>query len=191
MSKSLQERIKDLADYRPNITYKDGTFILKIVFSEHWQIIEPKDTKVVAYSKDDKIPNMYWYASTIEDSDKLFDLIEETIEVNKEFEKKASLYKEKVKELQELFLGDISYDKLKSIQFVIPEKTVQQKKTQKNTKKTKTVKMDVPVETDAVNSKSYDMENTRVTALVTEASTSADQNYVGDIDTIIEQSLGK
>lgn len=127
MAKSFQDRIKDLQDYRPDITYKDGAFILKIRFKKNWQIIQPKDDNEVAYSKDDKIDDLHWYVSTIEDSDKVFDLIDETIAVNKEFEKKTSLYKEKVKELQELFLSDIPYEKLKTVQFVIQDKETKTK----------------------------------------------------------------
>ena len=79
MAKSFQDRIKDLQDYRPDITYKDGAFILKIRFKKNWQIIQPKNDNEVAYSKDDKIDDLHWYVSTIEDSDKVFDLIDETI----------------------------------------------------------------------------------------------------------------
>lgn len=180
MGKSLQDRIKDLSDYRPDITYKDGAFVLKIKFNKRWQIIKPSDEDV-AYAKDDNIPDLHWYVSSIENSDKLFDLIEDTIELNNEFEKKSALYKEKVKELQEMFLSDISYDKLKTIQFVIPEqlKTATKPKAKKTQPKTQKKEEKAVSETPVV------IDNTPA-----DVNTSSEP-YTGDIDAIIEQELGK
>ena len=180
MAKGLQDRIKDLSDYRPDIAYKDGAFILKIKFDKNWRIIEPSDDDI-AYAKDDNVPNLHWYVSTIENTDKLFDLIEETIELNKEFEKKAGLYKEKVKELQELFLSDIPYDKLKTIQFVIPEPIAKPKpKTKKTQPKTQKKSEETTVSETAVV-----VDNTPA-----DVNTSSEP-YTGDIDKLIEQALGK
>lgn len=128
MGKSFQERVKDLEEYNPNITFKDGAFILRIQFKKSWSIMEPDNPDEVAYGTDDHDKTWHIYVSTIENSDKVFDLIDETIAVNREMEKKVSLYKEKVKELQELFLSDIPYDKLVQIQFTFPEKKGKNKK---------------------------------------------------------------
>jgi len=189
MTKTFQDRIKDLQDYRPDIMYKDGAFVLKIRFKKNWQIIKPRDENVVAYSKDDNVEDLHWYVSTIEDSDKIFDLIDETIAINKEFEKKSSLYKEKVKELQELFLSDISYDKLKTIQFVIPDKETKQKpkkqlaKTQKE-KQSKLVE-ELPMTPDeCAQDKAQIPENIKI------EENHNDQEYTGDIDALIEQAIG-
>ena len=177
MGKGMQERIKDLSDYRPDITYKDGAFVLKIKFNKRWQIIKPSDEDV-AYAKDDNIPDLHWYVSSIENSDKLFDLIEDTIELNKEFEKKSALYKEKVKELQELFLSDIPYEKLKTVQFVLPEPAAKAKPKAKKAQP----KAQKKVEETTVS-------ETVVVEQPTEASTSSEP-YTGNIDAIIEQALG-
>lgn len=120
MGKSFQERVKRLEDFRPAIEFRDGAFILKIRYNKAWTVLQPYDTKKVAYSEDENRPGLHWYVSTIEDSDMVFDLIEQTIEVNKEMEKKITLYKEKVKELQELFLSDIPYTKLTTLEFTFP-----------------------------------------------------------------------
>ena len=189
MAKSFQDRIKDLQEYRPNIMYKDEAFILKIRFKKNWQIIKPTDENIVAYSKDDNIEGLHWYVSTIEDSDKIFDLIDETISINKEFEKKSGLYKEKVKELQELFLSDISYDRLKTIQFVIPDKESKTKpkrgltKTQKE-KQTKLAE-ELPMTPDeCVQEKPQIPDNIKI------EESHDDQEYTGDIDALIEQAIG-
>ena len=193
MAKSFQDRIKDLQDYRPDIMYKDGAFILKIRFKKNWQIIKPKDEREVAYSKDDTVEDLHWYVSTIEDSDKIFDLIDETISINKEFEKKSGLYKEKVKELQELFLSDISYDRLKTIQFVIPDKEskTKPKKGLTKTQKEKQAKLaeELPMTPDeCVQEKPEEpqiLDNIKI-----EESVNDNHEYVGDIDAVIEQAIG-
>lgn len=189
MAKSFQDRIKDLQDYRPDIMYKDGAFILKIRFKKNWQIIKPKDEREVAYSKDDTVEDLHWYVSTIEDSDKIFDLIDETISINKEFEKKSGLYKEKVKELQELFLSDIPYDKLKTIQFVIPDKEskTKPKKGLTKTQKEKQAKLaeELPMTPDeCVQEKPQIPDNIKI------EESHDDQEYTGDIDALIEQAIG-
>ena len=183
MAKSFQDRIRDLQDYRPDIMYKDGAFILKIRFNKNWQIIQPKDESV-AYSKDENIQDLHWYVSTIEDSDNVFDLIEETITVNKEFEKKATLYKEKVKELQDLFLSDTPYEKLKNVKFVIENKETKSKG--KKTPKTKTSTTETVAKPDnIVEPQENDNENQG------DGEVSGDEQYTGDIDAIIEQAIGK
>lgn len=200
MAKSLQDRIKDLEDYRPDITYKDGAFILKIKFNERWQIIKPKD-KDVACSPDGKVKDLYWYCSTIENSDKLFDLIDETIAVNKEFEKKTALYKEKVKELQELFLSNISYEKLKTVQFIFQDKETKpkaKKTTNKASKEDK--KEEVKVEQGNTVAETDSSQDTQVgeidmsqgnISVSTGDSSSTDTAYTGDIDDAIEKALGE
>lgn len=192
MAKSFQDRIKELQDYRPDIMYKDGAFILKIKFKKNWQIIQPKNMEEVAYSKDDNIEGLHWYVSTIEDSDKIFDLIDETISINKEFEKKSGLYKEKVKELQELFLSDISYDKLKTIQFVIPDKEPKSKhkkgiaKTQKEKQAGLTEELQMTHD-ECVHEKP---EEPQIPDNIKIEENHKDQEYTGDIDALIEQAIG-
>lgn len=189
MAKSFQDRIKDLQDYRPDIMYKDGAFVLKIRFKKNWQIIKPRDENVVAYSKDDNVEDLHWYVSTIEDSDKIFDLIDETIAINKEFEKKSSLYKEKVKELQELFLSDISYDRLKTIQFVIPDKETKQKP-KKQLAKTQKEKQSKSVEELPMTPDECAQDKTQIPENIKIEENHNDQEYTGDIDALIEQAIG-
>ena len=128
MGKSFQERVKSLHDFKPSIEFRDDAFILKIRFSKAWTVLKPEDPKLVAYLEDENKPGLHWYASTIDNSDMVFDLIEQTIEVNKEMEKKITLYKQKVKELQELFLSDTPYAKLTTLEFTFPPQKKNKKK---------------------------------------------------------------
>ena len=96
MGKNLQERIKDIEEYRPNITFQDGALVVKIIYKKNWQVLQPEDTETIAFSKDDNLPDLYWYVALLENADYIFDLIEKTIAVNKEMEKKISLYETKI-----------------------------------------------------------------------------------------------
>ena len=133
MGKSFQERVKALQDFRPNIEFRDGAFAIRIHFNKAWKILLPDDPEKVAYLEDENEPDLHWYASAIDDSDLVFDLIEQTIEVNKEMEKKITLYREKVKELQELFLSDMPYNKLTTLAFTFPSQKKNKKKASKET----------------------------------------------------------
>lgn len=133
MGKSFQERVKALQDFRPNIEFRDGAFVMRIHFNKAWKILLPDDPEKVAYLGDENEPDLHWYASAIDDSDLVFDLIEQTIEVNKEMEKKITLYREKVKELQELFLSDMPYNKLTTLTFTFPSQKKAKKKASKET----------------------------------------------------------
>jgi len=133
MGQSFQERVKALQDFSPNIEFRDGAFILKIRFNKAWTVLKPDNPEQVAYSEDENKPGLHWYVSTIENSDLVFDLIEQTIEVNKDMEKKIALYKEKVRELQELFLSDMPYNRLTTLEFTFPSKKKTKKKSFKET----------------------------------------------------------
>lgn len=133
MGKTLQDRIKNLSGYKPDISFTNNMFILKIMFKDGWTVIQPENTDKIAFAKDKSTKCLYWYVSSIEDADSVFDLIEDTIAVNKELEKKIELYKLKIHELQELFLSNESYERLSTLEFVIPNK---QRKKQSKPKKT-------------------------------------------------------
>ena len=129
---TFQERVKKLEQYRPDISFRDGAFILKIRFNHSWRVIEPQDKELIAFAQDNNTTGLYWYVAHIEDVDELFDLIDETIEVNQELERKRELYKQKVNDLKELFLSDVTYEKLCTLEFTFAR--------QKKTKSVKTKK---------------------------------------------------
>lgn len=184
MAKSFQDRINEIKEYNPDISYKDGVFALIITFNEHWQIIKPKDGDV-GYAPDKKVKTLHWYASTIENSDKVFDLIAETIAVNKEFEKKTALYKEKVRELQELFLSDIAYEKLKSVHFVIDNRETKPKAKKSVQKDNKGKKGNVKPQSETKENKETTEEKNNTPT----EEPKPDSEYKGDIDSAIEEAL--
>lgn len=186
-AKSFQDRIKVLEDYHPDVLYKNGAFVLKIKFNDRWQIIKPKDNDV-AYSQDNRIKNLHWYVSTIENTDKLFDLIDETIVINKEFEKKCVLYKKKVKELQELFLSDVPYERLAMIQFNFADNSNKPKK-KKTANKAKKDEKKCDVKLAHGNTAIENVGSQDIVEVKTDSV--ADETYSGSIDDAIEKVLGE
>lgn len=127
---TFQDRVKRIEAFRPDIMFRDGAFILKVRFSENWRVIQPEDERI-AMSEDNSVKGLWWYVAHIEDVDMLFDLIDETVEANREMERKAALYKEKVSELKELFLSDATYEKLCTLQFAFPTRRKPRKASEK------------------------------------------------------------
>lgn len=127
---TFQDRVKRIEAFRPDIMFRDGAFILKVRFSENWRVIQPEDERI-AMSEDNSVKGLWWYVAHIEDVDMLFDLIDETVEANREMERKAALYKEKVAELKELFLSDATYEKLCTLQFAFPTRRKPRKASEK------------------------------------------------------------
>ena len=111
----------------------------------------------------------------------VFDVIEETINVNKEFEKKIELYKVKVQELKDLFLSNETYERLATLQFVIPGKT--KKKTTKSAKTAESVPSEQPTTENS--------SNTEEPKEVTETKAEAPVATVSDIDLKIAKALNK
>lgn len=147
---TFQERVMKLENYRPDITFKDGAFILKIRFNRSWRVIEPQDKERIAFAKDNNTEGLYWYVAHIEDVDELFDLIDETIEVNQELERKRDLYKSKVDELKELFLSDITYEKLCTLEFTFAKQKKEKAQKRKKTEPKSIESLDVADEPQTV-----------------------------------------
>lgn len=166
----MLKRIQKLDEYKPEISYKDGFFILKIYFNKSWNIILPENDERVAHSKTKEKDNLtlHWFVSTIDDSDFLFSVVEEIINVNKTFEKKYQLFRLKVKELEEIFLSDIDYDTLTQLQFTFNENV------NKKNKRTKKIK------------KETTPQITETTSTIEEK---VDVNKISDIDKKVEEAL--
>lgn len=98
-------------------------FLVTITINPKWKIVEPSDGKGVSCVYDNSNNGTVYYFTPIENGmDVIFDCIEETIQYNEEAEKKVELLKEKIYELQELFVKE-SYDYLKNIEFTyVPPK---------------------------------------------------------------------
>lgn len=174
MEMSLQERIKKLDEYHPDISYKDGYLVIKIHFKPKWTIIEPEND-TIAHRVDNNIQGLHWFAAKIEDSDEEFDLIDEIISTNLEMEKKLLLYQVKVKDLQRLFLSDIAYEKLMTLEFSFHDATKRRKKISKKSNASSII--DETIDGSNINS----VENNEVSEQCSE--------IISDIDKKISEAI--
>lgn len=114
---NISELIKKVNEYNPSFMYKNGKVGLSMEVNKTWHIIEPKE-------EDKKKININYnngkvvYTCSIDNEDLLCGYVNDTVSLNKELEKKVELYKTKVLELRELFLGDIPYEELVTMKFI-------------------------------------------------------------------------
>lgn len=124
MSKS--PNIVEYAAYNLSMRIQDGYYIFTLHYPQKWKGIAPEDGGAIHVVNDDSDPTVFYYMTEVSNGvDEIFELVDETISYNRELELKASLIKEKVKELEELFISE-SYDRLLNLRFVIddPEQEV-------------------------------------------------------------------
>ena len=160
MNNAFHEMVKKLSEFGPIISFQDNAFIIKLKYKKGWTVIEPENPEDIAHGKDkDGVYEIY--VSDIEKSDKVFELIDATIEVNKEIEKKMKLYKEKVKELQNLFTSDIPYEKLTRLEFAFPLQKKTKKKTFKESVTTEEIDNTTMTCPESKETEVYETDNTQ------------------------------
>ena len=135
----LQDRIKRISQYFRGIEMTGGLFIVKVQYKEKWADYPTQDMETIKVSSSDDEPNVWFYyaqADTV-DMEMIFDLIEETIEMNESVRLKIELLKQKVEELKVLFDTE-PLNKLELLEFTfkqeIGEKTKSKRKYNKKKK---------------------------------------------------------
>lgn len=133
----LQEKLIELSEYGVSFNVANGNFVIRIKYDKHWTIIQP-DGDDIAFYCDESSDSVYYYvASVTTNIEKLFHAIDETIEYNRELEKKVELFKKKMNELQEIFAQE-PLETLNTLEFKIKKKKEKQKK-EKPLKETDTI----------------------------------------------------
>lgn len=141
---NIQERLVSLSKFNAGLNMVNGNFIVTITFDPNWDVIEPTGDDVV-FERDERNPNMYYYAAPMSmDINVIFSSIDETIEYNRELERKVELFTKKHAELVELFKNE-TYENLKTLTFVIPEAKPVTKRGRKKKEKDETVQENVEV----------------------------------------------
>lgn len=132
MGISLQDMIVRLSSYGVKFSTYGDNFVIEVKFPPEWTVIKP-ESENIAFSGDDNNQGVYYYMCPIKNNlSDVFEAINKTIKHNEELKMKVELFKEKVAELQELFVSE-PYEKLKEVEFSFKDN---KKKTAKSVKKT-------------------------------------------------------
>lgn len=134
--KMLQDEILKIGEYFRGIEYYGKAIMVKVAFPPKWQVFPSKDGLIKPAKNEDGI--YYYYGSNEEVTiDDIFNVIEETIELNKDTENKIQFLVQKRKELDELF-KTTPFEKLTRLRFVFDEEEKPKKPKRKYTRKKKT-----------------------------------------------------
>ena len=152
---TLQERIKKNEVYFRGMEIVNNTAIIKVLYGEKWGAYPSPDERIKV-AKSEEVPNEWFYFSdyTYTVIDEIFDLIEETIDMNLSAIERLGLFNQKMEELKELFANE-SLVKLKTLTFHFEEE-----KPKRGNKKKKAVKVEKPnVDEELQEEIVYEMEN--------------------------------
>ena len=129
---NLTERIKKIEEYFKGMEIISNTVIIKVQYGDKWGAYPSSDESIKVAKSEEVINEWYYYSDyTYTVIDEIFDLIEETIEMNLSAIERLNLFNQKMEELKQLF-ADESLSKLKTLTFqFIEEKRNKKKKTTK------------------------------------------------------------
>jgi hypothetical protein len=148
---TLQERIKKNEAYFRGMEIVNNTAIIKVLYGEKWGAY-PSQDEHIKVAKSDDVPNEWFYYAdyTYTIIDEIFDLIEETINMNLSAIERLHLFNQKMEELKEIFANE-TLDKLKTIQFKFEEKKSKRKKSKKQNKQEIKTEEEIIVQDENVN----------------------------------------
>ena len=128
---TLQERIQKNERYFRGMEIVNNTVIIKVLYGEKWGAY-PSQDETIKVAKSEEIPNEWFYYAdyTYTVIDDIFNLIEETIEMNLSAIERLELFNIKMEELKSLFANE-PLQKLKTLTFHFDEIKKSKKKKQK------------------------------------------------------------
>lgn len=92
-------------------------YVVTINFNPKWNVVKPLDETVSCVNQTES--GAYVYFTEVNNGiDAVFDAIDHTINYNEDVEKKITLLRQKINELQELFANE-TYENLQRLSFVI------------------------------------------------------------------------
>ena len=132
---NLTERIKKIEEYFKGMEIISNTVIIKVQYGDKWGAYPSSDESIKVAKSEEVINEWYYYSDyTYTIIDEIFDLIEETIEVNLSAIERLELLNEKMEELKNLFSNE-SLSRLKTLTFVFQD--MDKPKSKKRKKKEK------------------------------------------------------
>lgn len=142
----LQKRISGLSPYFRGMEITNGTLIVKVLYEDKWGAYPSEDERV-KIAKSEEMPNEWFYYADYEvvPMDEVFNLIEETIHMNKSAEKKLELLSQRFEELKTLFATE-SLERLETLHFVLDAEPKTKTKRKSSPKKKKVNKESEKIE---------------------------------------------
>lgn len=107
-----------------------STMVVSLKYPKNWKVIKPDETSNIKTFSDGG-STYYWVDDSV-DISSILDLIEETIELNKDLEERVKLLQVKVEELKDIFMEE-DLEKLKKIRFVFTAPRRRKSSTKKTT----------------------------------------------------------
>lgn len=121
---TLNEQLIRLSSYKINFNIYEGTVIISLEYPKDWTVLEINSSDIQTTSENGR--QFYWVPLQT-DVEKVFELIDETIEYNKDIEAKSELFKQKIDEMRKIFLEEDLHT-LKTMEFKMKKKKLPKKK---------------------------------------------------------------
>ena len=125
---TLNEQLIRLSSYKINFNIYEGTVIISLEYPKDWTVLEINSSDIQTTSENGR--QFYWVPLQM-DVEKVFELIDETIEYNKDIEAKSELFKQKIDEMRKIFLEE-DLQTLRTMEFKMKKKKLPKKKWQTN-----------------------------------------------------------
>lgn len=146
---TLNEQLIRLSSYKINFNIYEGTVIISLEYPKDWTILEINSSDIQTTSENGR--QFYWVPLQM-DVEKVFELIDETIEYNKDIEAKSELFKQKINEMRKIFLEE-DLQTLRTMEFKMKKKKLPKKKV------TEEKENNITEVNDAANGKQTPSEN--------------------------------
>ena len=121
---TLNEQLIRLSSYKINFNIYEGTVIISLEYPKDWTVLEINSSDIQTTSENGR--QFYWVPLQT-DVEKVFELIDETIEYNKDIEAKSELFKQKIDEMRKIFLEE-DLQTLRTMEFKMKKKKLPKKK---------------------------------------------------------------
>lgn len=146
---TLNEQLIRLSSYKINFNIYEGTVIISLEYPKDWTVLEINSSDIQTTSENGR--QFYWVPLQI-DVEKVFELIDETIEYNKDIEAKSELFKQKIDEMRKIFLEE-DLQTLRTMEFKMKKKKLPKRKV------TEEKENNITEVNDAANGKQTPSEN--------------------------------
>lgn len=186
---TIQDILLELSAYNVDCRINGEWFLIGLKFKKDWQILQPSNPLIEFVENE----GIQYYGAPLKDVsfDEVFECIKETIEHNKDLEKRVILFQEKVTELQEIFKKE-DYKTLKTLEFKF-KKPKENKERKKSTEKQPSQPNKVESVENVVEENTEVKEKRSKKSTATKKPRRVEENYddICYVDTIAEMTNNK